>query len=66
VGPAINTTIFPDTPPTAELFSSTRGNDGMNKTTVLLLQMQCGWDTSTFNTVIQAAVKSVRLVRATN
>jgi hypothetical protein len=64
--PAINETIFPDTPPTAEVFSSSAGNDGVAKTTVLLLHMRDGQDDSTVNAVIQTALKSVRLVRATN
>jgi hypothetical protein len=64
--PAVNTTIFPDTPPTAEVFSSTPGNDGVSKTTVLLLEMQNGEDTSTVNAVIQTAAKFVRLVRVAN
>ncbi len=64
--PAINETIFPDTPPTAEVFSSSAGNDGVAKTTVLLVHMSDGQDDSTVNAVIQTALKSVRLVRAAN
>src|SRR5688572_13560192 len=62
-GPAINETIFPGTPPTAEVFSSSSGNDGLSKTTVMLLHMADGQDDSTSNAVIQTAAKSVRLVR---
>jgi hypothetical protein len=65
-GPAINETLFPGTPPTAELFSSSSGNDGLSKTTVMLLHMDDGRDDSTFNAVIQTAAKSVRLVRVAN
>jgi hypothetical protein len=64
--PAVNETIFPDTPPTAEVFSSSAGNDGVPKTTVLLVHMSDGQDDSTVNAVIQTALKSVRLVRDTN
>lgn len=64
--PAVNETIFPDTPPTAEVFSSSAGNDGVAKTTVLLVHMSEGQDDSTVNAVIQTALGSVRLVRDTN
>lgn len=64
--PAINATIFPGTPPTAEVFSSSTGNDGLNKTTVMLLHLVDGHDESTIDEVIQTAVKSVRLVRVAN
>jgi hypothetical protein len=64
--PAINETIFPGTPPAAEVFSSSSGNDGLSKTTVVLLHMADGRDDSTVNEVIQTAAKSVRLVRVAN
>lgn len=66
VSPAINETIFPDVPPTAEVFSSSAGNDGASKTTVLLVNMIDGEDDSTVDAVIQTALKSVRLVRVAN
>jgi hypothetical protein len=66
VSPAINETIFPDTPATATVFSSSAGNDGVAKTTVLFLDMESGHDDSTVNAVVQTALGSVRLVRDTN
>jgi hypothetical protein len=63
--PAINATIFPDTPPDAEVFSSSPANDvGAGKTTVFVLEMQSGADSSTVDEVIETAAKAVRLVRA--
>jgi hypothetical protein len=64
--PAVNETIFPGTPPTAEVFTSSPGNDGAGKTTVLLVQMTDGQDDSTVDAVIQTALKSVRRVRVAN